>query len=276
MKTKQSKPFELLKKKLVVLKEIVQILGSPYRSTIAMQYRKLTLSDLFGIWLKMELHLRDYATRPSFKTGFAEKLLNSITARREKIFSNPFMTAAIYLDPRYRTQIMSNEEKTTEAINTLVNLWHRINVVRHMGMSSTQQNTSATSVGSDQSEFDENAELDKYMQGGSNTNANDTNIEGLLQDFNPAKLSTKVSIIEYWYSMEESNPELFELAKVVYAIPPTECSIERDFSNLNYVFNDRRCSLTTERLDDIMIINLNPDLFYAVKEDELLKIAEEM
>lgn len=59
---------------------------------------------------------------------------------------------------------------------------------------------------------------------------------------------------------------------VVYGIPPTEVQIERDFSALNFVFSNRRCMIQEERLEDIMVIHLNPDLFYEVKEEELIAL----
>lgn len=60
-----------------------------------------------------------------------------------------------------------------------------------------------------------------------------------------------------------------KLATVMFSIPPTEVQIEKDFSELNFVFSDRRCMLTKERLEDIMIINFNEDLFFTVKKEQL-------
>lgn len=54
---KRSKIFQLLIKKWKVLKEIFIVLRIPYRATISLQKQSLCLSDVFGIWLKMQLHL---------------------------------------------------------------------------------------------------------------------------------------------------------------------------------------------------------------------------
>lgn len=67
---------------------------------------------------------------------------------------------------------------------------------------------------------------------------------------------------------------MYKLAKVIAAIPPTEVQIERDFSKLNFVFSNRRCSLTEDKLEDIMIIYLNDELFQQVKEDELNELRQ--
>lgn len=62
---------------------------------------------------------------------------------------------------------------------------------------------------------------------------------------------------------------------IVYAIPPTEVQIERDFSKLNYVFTNRRCKIQSERLQDIMLININPECFYLVKKQEIMECNKE-
>lgn len=120
-------------------------------------------------------------------------------------------------------------------------------------------------------QFNESDELEKHLNSStSNDMANTgTNIEFLINNFDPSRLSSKESILQFWENSEKDHPELYALATVVYSIPPTEVQIERDFSKLNYVFNDRRCSLIADRLEDIMILNLNTDLFYITKEREL-------
>lgn len=94
-------------------------------------------------------------------------------------------------------------------------------------------------------------------------------IEELLDIFNPNQLNAEESILNYWDSLKETDPTLHKLAMVVFAIPPTEVSIERDFSKLKYVFSDRRCQIQAERLEDIMPININPEVFYLIKQDEI-------
>lgn len=260
-----------------MLRETVYILGIPYRATVALQSKQLTLSDLFGIWLKMELHLQKCTESTTFKTNLPKELHKAVINRRGNLFNNPFMICAIFLDPRYRNQIINDENKVLEAKKTLRNLWYRIN-------DNTSQienkNKSASSADSFDFSFDEQAALDNFLLARTsqiNTNHNQTvesmttnqniNIDILLDQFDPDVLPSLESILNYWESVKNEHPELYELSN--YAIPPTEVSIERDFSSLGYVFNDRRCRLAHERLEDIMILNLNPDLFYEVKKDEL-------
>lgn len=52
-------------------------------------------------------------------------------------------------------------------------------------------------------------------------------------------------------------------------MPPTEVPIERDFSNLNHIFRNRRIWLQSARLTDNMIMHLNKGVFYDVENEEL-------
>lgn len=92
-----------------------------------------------------------------------------------------------------------------------------------------------------------------------------------IEQFQPNPESTKMSIIDFWESVEMNHPKLYEIAMVVYAIPPTEVEIERDFSILEFVFSGRRCKLSKHLIDDILLIKLNKDLFQIIKQEELLK-----
>lgn len=253
--------------KMVRSAEFVYILGIPHRATIALQSRELTLSDVFGIWLKMELHSKNCNRNPS-KTGLSNHLLNALSQRKEKIFSNPFVACAIFLDPRFRSQIMNNEEKVAQAKETLINLWHRINET------SVQEESQPNELASISSsvDFNESDELDKFLGFTQSNNNRLTDIEFLLENFDPGRLSSKESVLNYWQTVKSIHVELYQLAQIVYSIPPTEVQIERDFSKLGYVFNDRRCNLIQDRLEDVMILNLNPDLFYVVKQEELREL----
>lgn len=273
------KAFQLLKKKWIILEEMCYVLSIPYKATIRLQKRSLTLSDVFGIWTTTQLHLKNcIELKKKFKTDLAKHLLNDINERKETVFNNPLMTAALFLDPRFRRVIVQDEEKMDEAKKTLKNIWRRLLT---LGASANENDMSITtsekSVNSDSSlVFDDPEALDNYLAGNQAVNTvvnsvttQNRNIENLLDFFDPPKISSDADIMKYWEEMANEEPELYQLAMVVFAIPPTEVQLERDFSKLNFIFSDRRCNLTEERLEDIMIIHLNDELFYKVKDDLL-------
>lgn len=80
------------------LKEILTILQIPYKATIALQKRELTLSDAFGIWLKMKIHLQSSVIKRMCQTNFANCLTNALHERQQIIFNNSAMLSAIFLD----------------------------------------------------------------------------------------------------------------------------------------------------------------------------------
>lgn len=262
---------ELLIRKWFILRELVYILQIPLNATIEVQHHDLTLSDVFGIWTKMKLHLNACVSRANFKTSLERKLVDAFNERQNIIFSNPFMNCALFLDPRFRGQISSNQEVAEEAIQMLCKIWRRITFVDSQNNQNNQTNTEDVSDGSFESfEFDANAELNNLLMRNIPTEQNgELDIERELQLFQPEFMPAENSVLDFWKREEKAYPELHKLAMAVYSIPPTEVQIERDFSKFDYIFSNRRCRLETERLKDIMIININPQIFLSLKKEEI-------
>lgn len=273
--------FLLLLSKWVVLKEIAYVLSIPYHATIALQNKSLTLSDTFGIWLKMQLHLNACLNKKNYQTGLANNLLDAIIARKDHLFGTPLMAAALFIDPRFRSQIVHDETKVTQAKSVLQNIWRKLltlfdteqspeEVINDNTSQNTEQNNEQISF-----EYDEQSELDKFLASNNTTEmvvstapSYEIDIELLLEIFDPAPLKSNENVLKWWETNKNEHNEMYKLATVVLAIPPTEVQIERDFSRLNFVFTDRRSKLTEQNLEDIMIISLNGEVFNLVKQDE--------
>lgn len=218
--------------------------------------------------------------KKQFKSGLSKHLYDCFEVRKENIFKNPYMLCALYLDPRYRAAITSSHEKTEEAKKTLLKVWRRINVLKsthnhhHPSSSSSTHNQSNYSSDSFDISFDEKKAVLQHL------NQDDVNeeirsaddIETIVDLFQPNQLSLNSSVLEYWESVKNTEVQLFELAMVVFSIPPTEVQIERDFSSLKFIFTERRCNLAQSRLEAILLIHLNKDLFYQVNEEEINEI----
>lgn len=96
-----------------------------------------------------------------------------------------------------------------------------------------------------------------------------------LEKFDPKRLSPEESVLEFWRNETKGDSifhEIGEVAFVIYAISPLEVETERDMSKLGVIFSDRRNQLNEDILEDILLIHLNKDLFYKVKERELASI----
>lgn len=297
---KKLQMFKLLLQKWHILKEFIIILQVPYKATIALQSHRLSLSDAYGIWLKLKIHLQTFCLKKSFKTNLAKFMFDKYNERKKAIFNNPAMVCALYLDPRFRCEIMHNEQMKEQAKQSLLNVWRRINYIRHnesqaefrsAGNDTAIQSTNNCSGSSDLDmniDFNDSHLLDNYLSreqtqseqlenvGESTESAshvhNYDDIETIVDVFDPEKLSSDTDILAYWETMKQSHGELYQLAMVVFSVPPTEVPIERDFSHLEYIFSNRRYNLSPDLLDDILLIHLNSDLFYLVKADELNRL----
>lgn len=268
---------QLLRTKWRDLKEIVAILQIPYKATIALQKPDLTLSDTFGIWLKMKIHLKSPIMQRLFKSNFATCVIDALNSRQQIIFNNSAMLGAIYLDPRW--EILHDSDLVEKATQMLTNLWHRLNNFRPEIANRSTINVSTESPGCNISiEFENPKMLDEYL---SRTNHSrdmqpiadhrGLSIEQELEMFQPEKLSSDASVISFWRSIKEQNHHLYEIATVIYAIPPAETQIERDFSLLEFIFNQRRQRLCSEMIEAILTINLNSEIFFEVKKEKIMK-----
>lgn len=260
-----------------ILKEIICILNIPYKATLEFQSSKLTLSDVYGRWTAMTLHLNAYEKKINFKTGLATKLKNSLHKRKDVLFENPIMSAAIFLDPRYHNVIARDIEKCKEAKDILMKIWNQ-NIILNTNVQNLNINNVHESSASDDFfiEFNEVEEMNAFLgrhtaypQTQNNNEKND--IEVMIDLFNPPSMEMNQSVLKFWKSVKDDDnyKDLYNLAMVVFTVPPTEVQVERDFSSLDHVFTKRRCRLTEERLHDILLLHLNKDLFYAVNENDL-------
>lgn len=266
-----SKICELLLRKWDILREMAFILQIPLRATINLQKHDIGLSDAFAIWTKMQLHLQACLSKKNYKTSLANHLIKALEVRNHAIFANSFMDGALFLDPRFRNQVISNETRKNNCKALLVKVWQRIN-----GNHSNSTDADSSHISEISFDFDAQAALNAMMQKSTpNDQANasqtepGTQIEQILDSFNPERMPCEKSVLEFWENSKLVHPELYKLAMAIYAVPPSETQIERDFSRLNFVFTERRCSLQSQRLNDIMFISINPSTFYSVRDEEL-------
>lgn len=258
-----------------LLKKIVSILRHPYNVTVLLQRVNLTLSDFYAAWLELKLMLQQIVETD---TDLAYCILNAMNHKKhDHLLRNPLMQCNVYLDPRVKNDLLRNREQSVMAKVYLTKLFERITKTKN------HQNQHDEDF-ADLENSDENItafnNLTKYMSelDGLNSDAvshNDNNktpdsISKLLTNFSILKtVPMNVSIFDYWEQHKSEYPELYELAKVVFAVPVTQTSVERSFSCLSFVFNKYRGNLSEKILEDIMLIKLNKDLYYEVTLEEL-------
>lgn len=81
-------------------------------------------------------------------------------------------------------------------------------------------------------------------------------------EFQPKVLleNQQFDVMKYWMKQRTGQPELYRLAMVVLSAPSTQVIIERSFSALKLILSDLRQRLSDPRIQDLMILKLNPDL----------------
>lgn len=275
--------YYFLQRKWDFLKELIQILHIPYQATIRLQRTDLTLSDVYVIWMEMILHLQ-HLTKRRCRTSLGKKMIDKLQARQNVIFHNSAMICNVFLDPRIRSEIVKHGKIATidEAKTKLKELWRRIQMIKNSDVAKEPSYTvhENSNVESSFDSFDASRQMRQYFGntsvseniGATRSNDNQSesvSIDSALDHFNPDWLSFDQSVLGFWEKSKESHRELYQLALAVYAIPPTEVQIERDFSKLENILTKRRMCLSHELLEAILLIHLNPDIFYFIKEEEI-------
>lgn len=282
---KNNKICQCLLSKWTILKEVKSVLQCPYYATLKLQKVDLTMSDVFGIWLEMDLQLKQIAKKKSNVTDLANNLMNTLQSRRQKVFENSATICAVFLDPRFRTEITVHQIFSTreEAENKLVDLWYRIKSIGendHNNLSiPTDSNATDTSLLSTSGEsINMSQQLSEYLRRGigqndENRQATASNdIRSELEAFDPEWHPLDHSVVKFWRDSKDTYPELYKVATTIYAIPPTEVQIERDFSKLENILTKKRMALSAELLEAVLMIHLNPDLFFLIREEKFLNL----
>lgn len=238
------------------LQEISKILEPFAHLTTILQKQTISLSDFFGGWAKLEMKLQKF-----HGSNLQQNLVSAMTTRKEVLFNNSVLNAAVFLDPRY--QKFMPEQNKQNAIRYLENLYEKMN--RRPDVI-PEPNT-------------ESSELEAYLsnvygeKNNNNPTANDENqqqpeetIRTKLEQFVGISISIDECIFTYWEKNKQSMPELYRLASVIHSVPPTQTTVERAFSALALILTPLRTNLFDTVLENILLLRLNRELFENIYE----------
>lgn len=254
-----------------VLEEMLCALKIPFEVTNAVQNATFTLSDFYGSWLKMERSLNKLVTQNSlFK--FTEKLIEMVEKRKKNLLNNQAMISAVYLDPRFNFKL--TQEETQIAKLTLENLFKRVKKLKE----SSSQSEPATHDADIDDSFERDCVASGMPQAFHRASAMETadrtffatNFSDLFESFEKCdRLHNRDSILEFWRDRKNEDPVLYELAAIVHAIPPTQATVERAFSALACVCNNKTSRLSETSLENILMIVLNKDLVESINQRDM-------
>lgn len=255
-----------------VLKELVNTLKVFYQATIVMQKNDFKLSDFYATYIFMETKLTKMMRKQSI-TQLAKHLFDMLSKRKNDLISNSSMIAALALDPRFCAELGDAQKRV--ALDSLENLWKRLN--NSVGEEQVAiLNDSNTSNDSDGDITINKTTILKVIMKRKNLNiepvaeVSSFNIrDALLRFMSHDHDITEGTILDFWNLKQKEYPKLYELAEVILAISPTQAMVERSFSVLNHVFNNRRNRLGANLLENILFISLNEDLFKFVNNQDI-------
>lgn len=189
----------------------------------------------------------------------ANVLKESLIDREATIIKTPLMVQAIFLDPRFKSQLDSRE--VTFAEDSLQKL------SRQIQPNPTQLVTA-------------NHDIDKLIEE-MIVDQNEIDVDDLLEqnrmelalEFANYKQKTyrdfKCDAINFWKEEKKNFPKIGALAEIVFSMSPTQSACERSFSAFSYIYSARRMNLMPKNVTNILLIRLNRQLFYDLKQSKL-------
>lgn len=245
------------------VKEIISILEPFNKYSKKLQSENATLSDFYGYWMMLRIKVSKSDNQLS------QQLLTQMNRYHNVLIENPTVIGAVFLDPRYQRGLGS---KITLAVDFLADLYDKI--IRNEASNkatNTVESENDNNNGSSENKDDSYDDLNEYLNacntayGVQSSNSSSAlnpkeMIKNILNDFIGEELPLTASILPYWNSKIETNPELYKLASVLMAIPPTQTTVERVFSALALVLTSHRTRLGDQTLENILLVRLNHDL----------------
>lgn len=266
----EEKLCTLLLRKLSVVKEMVESLKIMHETTVISQKADFGLTEFYRCWVITKLKVQSHINQPC-KTKLYAHLLKAILKRERQLLDNKLMKCAMILDPRFCDELEGEQAMQTKQM--LVEIWNLMKPLRNAEVSIMNQNANVDSNADIFRNYMKNKGKHRQMEL-ENTTTNDEFLNSVnsfieRESIEDCTFGDYWSIVHFWDSKKKAYPLLYEVAMVIFAIAPTQVTIERLFSVFAHIFNDHRTSLSQQLLEDILIICLNTDLFEEVNSDDI-------
>lgn len=279
--------FRYVLQNMHIIKEVTGILDVVYKTTLTLQKKECTLSDLYACWLKMKLKLRNYQ-RTHLSTNLVTALEDELEKREHSILKNRSMLSAVYLDRRFTKQLTENE--TLIAKDTILKVWERMKTLKEYDSHNLSANSGLDEPKNTSNEMLEELINSTEQRATSATSASSLNPRAgsewlaektkLMLHFDEFEKMDRPDIektaLKQWMEYKDKFPELSLLASIFHSIPPSQASVERSFSALAITFNARRCKLSQSVLEQLMLIKINEELADNIFKGDIQKLKNEI
>lgn len=239
------------------VEELVAALQSSYNLTVEMQRVGYGLSDFYIGWLRVKKNLSRIIERePQY--DLASSLLKHMDRRAPSLLNSPLLLCSVYLDPRIMLTL-SDEQKAKAAMD-LCTIHERIK-------SSKKEKESVNNT------------LDEILQEYQAKHHEDHNsTNNLIQELSVYETEKPFDIqkpvMSFWGDKKDKYPLLRPIAKLLHAIPSNQCCTERSFNSLSYIRSKYRMSMSPQNLSNVLMVRLNKDIYYLLREERIHKILE--
>ncbi|XP_037950632.1 uncharacterized protein LOC119681494 [Teleopsis dalmanni] len=238
------------------------------RTIMKFQEEHLHYGNFFAQWLKCKIMISKIVNKLDknsliFKIG--TDLLNNIETRTAKLLTNKSLNACLYLDPRFSHTL--SVEKKDEAVIFLKRLYDRLKAL-DSALLKDKENSATNCIKMEDplecadekvTHDDEDEYLNEYLSHHFEAQTHDnmnvyTKIENLKLPFQ----RVDINVLDFWKERQFADPELHALAKICFAIPPSQVTIEPAFSSLKLILADQQNRVNHETLENILMVKLNP------------------
>lgn len=284
--------FKVVQQRMPDIKEAVKLLQIPYEVTKLLQRHDCTLSDFYGACIKMREKFKIAAQR-NLKTALGQQLLAEFERRNSQLMKIEAMLAAVFLDRRFSVDLSEREIELAKM--SLSNTWERYRNLQQSlheedePQPTPNENESVANV-SDEFAFDMSYYLKSKAGETSDENGSETfdaNNTGQSVEHDTLKIQPNYSmskqeflillsefeekfkiidrntnILNFWRTQKHSSPEIYVISLILNGCPPSQSTVEREFSTLSYIFGPLRSNLSDDLLSNIMLIKLNSELLY--------------
>lgn len=241
------------------LPEVVEVLKIMANKMTYLQGEHITMSDAYGAWLEIEARLRKMTKCP-----LAVVMLEKIIFRMadKNIVENDVMRAALFLDPRFKNMLTHIQKHKAET--HLIYLNQKLDLKRdvHPRTLAVQLQKPEESDNVLEQILRDREISQQIINDTPSISRCDTLLAEIENFKDVGRVHAGIDVTEFWESKKFKYPKLYELARTVFSVAPTEVSVERNFSTLDFVFNKRRTKLTDSNLEMLLFIKLNKKMFY--------------
>lgn len=117
------------------------------------------------------------------------------------------------------------------------------------------------------------AEMNRVVSSGSESTETDAVLlEEIRKLGSQDKIPMSSDILKYYADLHRNKKisnDLFELAMVVLSAPTNQVSVERSFSALSTLLQQRRLKMTGTKIDDVLICKVNQELLTLVNFEKM-------